>query len=293
MKHKKTVFTLSCLIAITLFSLTNRSSFVVRDLMLPTETGSCWDTSSMEKEFDAKAILSQKFRFLGKGHQAFAFVSEDGEYVLKLFKPHYPRFQLFGQAFNLTPIPFAKWIYRTLHSKEFQQGIQEDFISYINARTKFQKESLVDYLHLAKTSHLQTKLQIFDKKGSLHTLAADDTCFLLQRKVTPLLEFLQTKTKEGKKEEIKIVFQNLTNLLARRAELGFCKPTHKFHINFGCIGLEIFQLDIGRLMTAEDLQLDPTQYPSQTLENSKVKLKDWVLSYCPQLIDCLPEENTL
>ena len=43
---------------------------------------------SAEEQEQIDAILSQKFTYLARGSQAFAFVSEDGRYVLKLFKQH-------------------------------------------------------------------------------------------------------------------------------------------------------------------------------------------------------------
>ncbi|MBS0605157.1 MAG: hypothetical protein JSS60_09020 [Verrucomicrobia bacterium] len=43
-------------------------------------------TEDEQREVDR--ILTQKFTYLARGSQAFAFISEDGKYVLKLFKQH-------------------------------------------------------------------------------------------------------------------------------------------------------------------------------------------------------------
>lgn len=41
---------------------------------------------TFEEQQEVERILSQKFTYLARGSQAFAFISEDGKYILKLFK---------------------------------------------------------------------------------------------------------------------------------------------------------------------------------------------------------------
>src|SRR5579871_916778 len=41
-----------------------------------------------KEQKEIERILSQKFTYLARGSQAFAFISEDGRYVLKMFKQH-------------------------------------------------------------------------------------------------------------------------------------------------------------------------------------------------------------
>src|SRR3989338_6008758 len=141
-KHK-TVFCIAGFLAVSCLCKHLYDNFDTKDLMSPEKAGSSFDTSSYHTSLDIQAILSQKFSFLGKGHQAFAFVSEDGEYVLKLFKPHYPHIEFCNTSFNFTYIPFAKIFYRLFAKDSFQKHLQEDLTSYINAFSSFQKESLV------------------------------------------------------------------------------------------------------------------------------------------------------
>src|SRR5262245_25693765 len=49
-------------------------------------------------------ILNQKFIFLGMGHQAYAFLSNDGQYVLKLFK--FGKFKPYRLTKTLGSVPF-------------------------------------------------------------------------------------------------------------------------------------------------------------------------------------------
>src|SRR3989304_2311781 len=62
-----------------------------------------WETAplSLEKKAKIKQILSQKFTYLASGGQCFAFVSEDGNYILKFFKHHRRTLPAWFQALPL------------------------------------------------------------------------------------------------------------------------------------------------------------------------------------------------
>ena len=51
----------------------------------------------------AESIIAQDFHYLGRGRQAFAFVSDDGQYVIK-----FPRGDICKLPFWLRALPFAK-----------------------------------------------------------------------------------------------------------------------------------------------------------------------------------------
>lgn len=280
LRYKIAIGTVS-FFAINLICKGLNGNFDSNDLVKPFKSGSAWDTSS-EKSFDIHSLLKQKFYYLGKGHQAFAFVSEDGEYVLKLFKPHYPHLEFWGESFNFTYIPLSKWFYKTIAKEAFYNRIREDFTSYVNAYTMFKEESLVEYLHLSETSDLKDSIQLFDKINVLRNFDPNTTCFLIQRKVEPLQVTLMNLMKEDKMGEVRIVLEKLLQLLDRRVELGFYKPTHKFHANFGCIGLQPFQLDIGNILTLKDLGLEENT-KTIDLDTSIKKLRLWLRDHLPTL----------
>jgi hypothetical protein len=247
-------------------------NFDPEELVSSSPTGQKWDTLTLEQDFPIDAFLKQKFHYLGKGHQAFVFASEDGEHVLKLFKPHYPHIEFFGESFNFTYIPFAKWFYRTFSKGYFAKCKERDLISYYNARTVFQKESLTEYVHLTTTSHITEKLHLLDKIRIAREMDPNTICFVIQKRVEPLHSVVSRLLKEDKSEDIRTILQGMKEILTRRAELKFYKPTHKFHVNFGCLGLTPVQLDIGNLVTAEELGIDA---PSVDANTSLKRLKAW------------------
>ncbi len=237
--------------------------------------------------FSVDPILDQKFYFLAKGHQAFVFVSQDKQYVLKLLKLHYPQVHLPGVSFRFSPIPFANTFYRIFFKQELQKQARRDFKSYLNAIDKFKEESLVSYIHLTESFDLKKNIQCYDKTGILHSFPADKTCFLIQKNVPSLESTLHFLIEENKIDDAKVILKNLIDLIHLRKKLGFHEPTNKFHANFGCVGLRPVQYDIGKLLTKEDLQIDSQDEKFKDI--SIYKLRKWIKKDFPSLIDYLDE----
>ncbi len=281
--HKILIIT-SSFFALTLMAKGLSGNFEESDLVAPSTKNL---SLNKPQSFPIEPILEQKFYFLAKGHQAIVFTSADGKHVLKLLKLHYPPVSLPGVSFHFTYIPFAKSLYKLFFKQKLQDQINKDFLSYTNALEKFQEESLVSYIHLAESSHLGKMIQCYDKRGTLHLLPADKTCFLIQKNVPSLQGTLKQFLAENKIEEAKLVLQNLVTLLNLRMSLHFHRPTHKFYANFGCVGLKPIQYDIGNLLTEEDLHLSATE--KKTIQFSFYKLKKWIEKDFPELSSYIEE----
>ena len=149
--QNKILVCVSCFLALNWVCKTLNGHFDIDDLVKPKESGSIWDTSSTDNSFNYSAVLKQRFHFFAKGHQDYAFVSDDGQYILKLFKPTYPRPSILGIPFDFSPIPFSKKIYQSFLEGNFQRRINKDLTSYVNALKNFKKESILEYIHLTNT----------------------------------------------------------------------------------------------------------------------------------------------
>lgn len=284
MIRKRTQVSLA-LLALFLGALTLKSldkTLDVNDLVLPAEAGSEWDTSARET-FPIQEILNQKFYFLGKGHQAYAFASEDGQYVLKFFRYYYPKITLPFLSFRATHIPFFKEVYQLFAGEKRYEQRKLDFKSYINAFDQFKNESLLEYLHLASTSHIHKKITVFDKRDNLVTLDADTSCFLVQKRADPIEDTIKMLLKENRQEEAKLVLKKLIDLVNYRHSLGFYRATTKFRENFGCVGLEPVQIDVGMLLSREELGLDPLT-PDPNIEKGCKRMDLWIESAFPELV---------
>jgi hypothetical protein len=116
----------------------------------------------------AREILEQPFFYLAKGRQFYAFLSQDGKYVLKLMK---------CQRFNM--LPWAK----TLQPARFcykQKQIKALFTSCQIAADELSDVTGVLFVHLVPFAETKMRVTIFDKLNSAHELNLDTVPFLLQ-----------------------------------------------------------------------------------------------------------------
>jgi hypothetical protein len=149
-------------------------------------------------------ILSQKFTFLGKGNQSFAFVSEDEKYVLKI-----PR-----RPFRLTRAP---------------RKLPEDLctsckLSYDHLR----KETGLVYVHLNPSSKWPL-IHVTDALGFSHSIDPSRFRFFLQRKATPFLS--------GQKDP------SFAELMDTFREKGIAPMDLKIRSNFGLLDGTTIQID--------------------------------------------------
>ncbi len=225
------------------------------DLILPEPKNSVF--ASMPEPENLDSILAQKYTYLGKGKQAFVFASEDKRHVLKLFKPAFPPFtyHLFGKPYKLglSKLPFAKTIFANICNRECAEQKKADFLSYVNSFELLKNETRLEYLHLAETDHLQHKLKFYDKIGVLRELDLDKSCFLIQKKTDLLYPTLGSLIKQGKTDEAKRLLKSFVDLSFAFINKGIDNPT-TVEKNFGCIGLEAVQIDVGRVLIAEDFE---------------------------------------
>lgn len=229
--------------------------FSLDHLVKPSSKDSKWARS--DEPTDLQKILAQKYTYLGKGKQAFVFASEDGEHVLKLFKPHFPYFHyhLLGSPFKIgiSKLPFAKTLFEMTHTKECEEQKENEFQSYVNSFELLQKETQLEYLHLAQTDHLQNKLKIYDKIGILREIDLDSTCFLIQKKTDLLYPSLASLIKKGELEKAKQLIYSFVDLSFKFIIKGIDNPT-TVEKNFGCIGLQPVQIDVGRVLIMDDFE---------------------------------------
>lgn len=217
-----------------LYSCTHPSLKETVSSSLPPD--SRWSLSPLEHEEQAQvqAILSQKFTFLGEGAQAIAFESNDGKYVLKLFKMR--RFTP-SLADQLCPHVVRRRL-RNLHWV---------FNGYKNAYHDLRKETGLVWIHLAKTHHLHQPITLIDKNGEECQLDADATEFVIQEKAELIFHRLERLYKEGKNEEAQKAIASILQLIQSRTQKGYADRDKAVSNNYGFVGDRPIQLDIGRL----------------------------------------------
>lgn len=254
---------------------------------------SCVLPGSMpEKEnLQLQPLLNQPFFYLAHGAQSFAFLSKDGNYVLKFYRQDRATHPL---AFSLPLLPkkYKTSLLQTLNKRKNKQ--LKTFSSYHLAYTHLCKETGLLYLHLYKTTHLQQKVRLYDKLGIVHEIDLDTTAFLLQHKAKPvylaLEEWIQQKELQKAKDQITA----LIHLLITRAKKGLADKDPDLQTNFGFISEGPIQFDVGRY-TVDPLQADPKIYKEHLIRMTD-KLYTWLEKKEPSLAkhmkDCLKDVVT-
>ena len=183
-------------------------------------------------------VLDQTFTFLGVGRSAYAFVSEDGKFVLKFFKYHnisplYERFPV--PSFHN---PLKKWFYKATDWKEL-------FKSFEIAYDEIREETRFLYLHLGETKDLLPTITIVDRIGIKHKIALDRMQFLLQQKAEMVYPYLTRLVQEGNLVAAKEGIDAIVDLISENLRKGILDHDVNVRTNFGFIDSHVVKIDVG------------------------------------------------
>ncbi len=162
-------------------------------------------------------VLNQTFYYLGRGGQAFAFVSEDGCHVIKFFK----------------------------HQRKSAKR-ERDFTSYRIAGEELKEESGLEYVHCYRTVDLKKQLTIVDKLGIAHAIDLDNQAFVLQKKADLFYPYLEQLLNTGQWEAAKEALLSVVALIGARCEKGIFDEDAKLHRNVGFVENRAVFIDVGR-----------------------------------------------
>lgn len=232
-----------------------------------------WDghaLSQAESE-EVDAALSQKYHYLASGNQAFAFLSEDGTYVLKFF-----RHSLYKLPLSSRFIP-EKWNSKIAAKREKKWDKQlRDFSSYLIAFDELKNETGALLVHLNKTENIQKKVRVVDKLNIEHLLDIDEFDFVLQKKGELVFPTLEGLIGNGELSKAKLALSSLAQLLVAPYLQGIGDSEPDLDKNYGFIGSKAIEFDIGRFYrTNNTSQLRPPVI--------KQNFKEWLTALNPEL----------
>lgn len=248
----------------------------------PTFTPSTdWELPPLPKaeQEEVEKILSQKFTYLARGSQAFAFISEDGKYILKLFKQHkwHPK-NLFGYV----PLSFNPYYKDYLNRQKKQQAVLS---SCKTALLHVKEDTGVLYGHLNPTPLNVPPMTLIDKRGNAWTLDLGKSCFLLQKKADLFYPHIQELMAKGDIESAKYAITSTFKLLDRFIDMGVFENNAILRKNFGFIDGEAMQFDIGKFKF--DAERKPDKREIRVITE---RFYCWVEKNYPQLISHFDEK---
>jgi hypothetical protein len=180
--------------------------------------------SNFGNEAAARRAATQPFRYLASGGQTDVFVSEDGLFVLKLFK-NQPK----------------KWIPLPVYHKKKLKKLQRDIDGYRLAATTIPEESGLIFCHLTKTPF--GKITLYPQKGAARSIDLGSVEFILQKRAEPFDQyFAQHPSKEA--------LASMKKLLETLAEKNLDDHDPRLHKNIGMLEGKAILIDPGKLTAA-------------------------------------------
>ncbi|NGX37326.1 MAG: hypothetical protein K1000chlam2_00480 [Chlamydiae bacterium] len=268
---KKIFLLCAGLILIRHFCLTQTDGFSLSKIHSDLSFHEEWKTSG-----DLGTICDQPFHYLGHGAQVFAFVSEDQTAILKFYRHHRTKHPLQCLAFVFPRIS------RTLEKRKLKRV--KDFSSYKIAYDHLPEETGLLYVHLNKTAHLKKKVELYDKIGVRLFVDLDKVEFLLQKKANLVYSTLEEWIERGDFQSAEKGLTNLVQLLRVRHDKGIFDKDPDLKTNFGFIGDQAIQFDIGRF------KQESSQNDSDSLIRITDRLCVWLDEKAPQLAEHLRRE---
>jgi hypothetical protein len=203
--------------------------------------------------FDPESIaaLSQDYRYLSRGHQSYAFLSEDGQYVLKL-----PRYDLYRQPFWLRSCRLCFLdSYRNDFTADKEKRLQFLLNSFRIAFEELKEETSLLFVHLGLTNHLHKTIRIKDRFGCICSIDLDRSGFVLQKRQELMMPVFERALRSGEREQAQAILKAFIELNAVRARKGIYNKDPSFVRNFGLerSGKEwrCIQIDVGSFYRPE------------------------------------------
>ncbi len=195
-----------------------------------------WETDLSSPQVDQ--ILNQKFSYLARGAQSYAFISEDQKYVLKFIKMN-----------HVTPRRISEKLSRAKILKK-ETKLKQMFGALHYVYHHFKEETGILFLHLNPTPHWEKKVSLVGKDGKNIVLSLDNSCFILQEKAELLYTHLGRLIENNQVEEAKERIRSFLSLIQKRGNQGLFDHDKGIGNNFGFINDRPIQIDVADLYNA-------------------------------------------
>ena len=236
--------------------------------------GTWWDK-------EADAAFQQPFYYLSRGRQSFAFLSADGNYVVKL--PRADRFRL-----PLWPRVFSWKIldeYRSFLRED--QDRREAFLleSFRICFDELKDLTAVIGMNLSTNGPKGNTLTIVDRLGRHYRLSLAETYFILQHRKQIFRDvFREAVAKEGEKGAEKVI-DTLLALVIERAKKGVLNKDGSFLRNFAYDTERAYQIDVGSFYHIETFT--PEEAYLKSIEWSLGPVREWIEKENPDWLTML------
>lgn len=250
------------------------SNYITSDLPYdPTWEVSAPDLASLTK---INQILQQPFVYLDEGGQSYVFSSSDQKYVLKLFK-----FKRFRPSFFVKILPniFPFKTYRDQHIAKREKKLITAFNGYKLAYDLHQHESGLIFIQL-NPSNQSRWITVVDQRDRQRKINLAQVSYILQEKGEMLSTDLSKLLNQGNLSIAKQRIDQVFKLYLSEYQKGIYDLDHGVMHNIGCLGGQVFHLDVGKLIADEKMKR-PEFYQKDLIRIAS-KLQRWISQHYPQ-----------
>jgi hypothetical protein len=214
-------------------------------------------------------ILSQPFHYCGQGSESKAYVSEDGQFIIKTFLKR--KFE----SKKCKHIPLI----RDLENKRRELKVKyERSFGPINAYQYIPKESGMIYYQFIKPTNLFHKsLQLTEKDGSISKFDLDKEEYIIQKKAVIVSDYFLNNLKEGNPKKVKSGLKKLLELTKNLYDQGIVLIGLQFLDNFGFIDDEPIRIDVAHI------RFDPRwkDRAKARIKNELENIRPWIVANTP------------
>ncbi len=179
------------------------------------------------------SLLQQSYTYLGEGSQMMAFVSDDGAYVLKLFKAHHKH-----------PFKFSRFVRHLMRTQQDRIASQKRWDAkftdtcrrYEMAFSYLKDETALVHLHF---THTEDPLPVTLVHHKSERFDLSKFPFVIQKKAMLAPEYFRQHPRQAK--------QALKDFFTKRLEKGFSDPRQTLSKNYGFIDDTPIQVDPGKI----------------------------------------------
>lgn len=246
-----------------------------------------FERTGKERAFskEAELALSQRYFYLGRGRQCFAFQSEDGQYVIK-----FPRLDRYRNRLLFRVCPFDVFkapINQRLESHASRK--EKLFASFEISCDELQEDTAI--VAMFNSPKNGKKLEIIDRLGRVFWLPLEKTGFILQRKLRLFRDVFQEALAKKDRAEIDQILERFLEVVTRVADKGILSKDGSFLNNFGFDETRCFQIDVGSFYRAKELSRNEAFVAS--IHASVETLRVWLLHRDPALLECIDQKLDL
>lgn len=239
-------------------------------------------TVSVTEEKEITEALGQRYYYLGKGAQAYAFESADGSYVVKFFKHQHWRPRPWVQHIPLPPFLDKR---RESYLLKRKQKRKRHFRSYWLAFRDLRQETGLLFAHLRRQPVKVRELTLVTPRGKEYQVNLEEMEFLLQRRAKMLRPALQDDKRLFRSDRARARIDQLVDTVCRRLRKGITDWDPAFAQNYGFVGDVAVQVDVGGFSEDRRFVQGKKFYERVSLELRG--LREWLKQEWPELVQHL------